>query len=271
MRIGLLECDHVQERYLPIAGDYADMFTAMVAVADRSAEVVRYDARDGVPPRASRGVRRLAPHRLRASVYDDEPWIEPLAGLRASGPRPRCRASGSASVTSCSPMPWEGAPSGPAGWGVGALDDLLDHAWMEPALPTRTLLYSHQDQVTALPPDGRPLAPPTAPSPCSPIGDDIIGIQAHPEFGTPYVRALLEDRADRIGGPRRPPPSPRSQPPPTSGPRPAGSSPFLRAGCADLGRGGRAPQGTRDGRSLRFPLDRSDIGATVEVSDPSPG
>ena len=31
------------------------------------------------------------------------------------------------------------------------------------------------------------------------IGDDIIGVQAHPEFGAAYVRALLEERVDPIG------------------------------------------------------------------------
>jgi hypothetical protein len=31
------------------------------------------------------------------------------------------------------------------------------------------------------------------------VGEDMVGIQAHPEFGADYVRALLEDRVDRIG------------------------------------------------------------------------
>ena len=31
------------------------------------------------------------------------------------------------------------------------------------------------------------------------VDDHVIGIQAHPEFGAAYVRALLVDRVDRIG------------------------------------------------------------------------
>jgi hypothetical protein len=31
------------------------------------------------------------------------------------------------------------------------------------------------------------------------IGDDAIGVQAHPEFSAPYLEALLDDRVDRIG------------------------------------------------------------------------
>ena len=64
------------------------------------------------------------------------------------------------------------APSGPrSGWGVGALPMTVAgrEPWMDPALPTVTLLYSHQDQVTALP-TGRPgarVGRRTAPSPCS--------------------------------------------------------------------------------------------------------
>ncbi len=54
--------------------------------------------------------------------------------------------------------------------------------------------------MTELPADGRVLAmAPHCPVAMLSVGDDTIGIQAHPEFGAPYVRALLVDRVDRIG------------------------------------------------------------------------
>ena len=51
-----------------------------------------------------------------------------------------------------------------------------------------------------MPPGGRVLASaPHCPVAMLAVDDDVIGIQAHPEFGTAYVRALLDDRVDRIG------------------------------------------------------------------------
>ena len=73
-------------------------------------------------------------------------------------------------------------------------------SWMTPPLRSATLLYSHQDQVTALPPGGRVLgSAPHCPVAMLAVDEDIIGLQAHPEFDADYLRGLLVDRVDRIG------------------------------------------------------------------------
>ena len=203
MRIGLLECDHVRERYLPIAGDYADMFTAMVGLADPAAEVVGYDARAGVLPQRPEECDGWLLTGSSASVFDDEPWIEPLADFVRAVHDHRVPCVGICFGHQLLAHALGGRTErAPSGWGVGALPMtvLEPERWMEPALPTVTLLYSHQDQVTALPPEGRALGSAAhCPIAMLAIGDDILGIQAHPEFGAPYVRALLEDRVDAIG------------------------------------------------------------------------
>ena len=108
------------------------------------------------PARASRRLRRVAAAPASsASVYDDEPWIERAGRVRAGGARrPRGPSSGSASVTSSSAMRSGAARSGRrSGWGVGALPMTVAHrspGWTRRS-STATLLYSHQDQVTALP------------------------------------------------------------------------------------------------------------------------
>ena len=203
MRIGLLECDHVSTRYRDIAGDYADMFRAMVAAVDPSSEVVGYDAREGVLPRRPDECDGWLITGARASVYDDDPWIGALSGFVRA-----VHEEGVPCVGVCFGHQLLAHALGgrteraDAGWGVGALPMTVTRAepWMEPPLSTATLLYSHQDQVTELPPDGRVLAAADhCPVAMLAIGDDMIGVQAHPEFGPAYVRALLEDRVDRIG------------------------------------------------------------------------
>ena len=46
MRIGLLECDHVDDRYTSIGGDYFDMFASLLPMVD----LVRYDVINGEVP-----------------------------------------------------------------------------------------------------------------------------------------------------------------------------------------------------------------------------
>ena len=203
MRIGVLECDHVAERYLPIAGDYRDMFTAMVTAADPLAEVVLFDARAGALPAAPDACDAWLCTGSSSSVYDDEPWIDALAAFVR-----QVHAEGVPFVGICFGHQLVAHALGgrteraAAGWGAGAIpmDISRPAPWMSPALSSATLLYSHQDQVTELPPGGRVLgSAPHCPVAMLAVGEDVIGIQAHPEFGAAYVRALLEDRVDRIG------------------------------------------------------------------------
>jgi GMP synthase-like glutamine amidotransferase len=203
MRIGLLECDQVSDRYRPIAGDYVDMFTAMVAAADPTAVVVPYDARHGVLPARADECDGWLCTGSSASVYEEAPWIEALSDVVREVHDARVPFVGVCFGHQLIAHALGGRTElAASGWGAGALPmEVLDSpAWMDPSRPEVTLLYSHQDQVTELPPAGRVLASARhCPNAMLAVGDDVVGIQAHPEFGTAYVRALLEDRVDRIG------------------------------------------------------------------------
>lgn len=205
LRIGLLEADHVAERYRAIDGDYADMFAAMVARADPSVELVVYDARHGELPARPDECEGWLCTGSSASVYDDEPWIEALAGFLRAVHEVRWPFVGICFGHQLVAHALGGRTErATVGWGAGALpmDVTGAEAWMgrEQGLATATLLYSHQDQVTALPPGGRVLATAAhCPVAMLAVDDHIVGIQAHPEFTADYMRALLVDRVDRIG------------------------------------------------------------------------
>jgi GMP synthase-like glutamine amidotransferase len=203
MRIGLLECDHVAERYLPIAGDYGDMFRAMVVDLDPGAEVVRYDARHGLLPKRPDECDGWLCTGSSASVYDGEPWIEALAAFVREVHEARVPFVGICFGHQLIAQALGGRVERAAGgWGAGAIamEVAVEAPWMAPPLASARLLYSHQDQVTELPPGGRVLgSAPHCPIAMVAVDDDVIGIQAHPEFSRPYLRALLEDRVDRIG------------------------------------------------------------------------
>jgi GMP synthase-like glutamine amidotransferase len=202
VRIGILEADHVADRYLPIAGDYGDMFTSMLAVADPDARAVRYDVRHGELPESPHECDAWLCTGSSASVFHDEPWIHDLTRFVREVHDSRVPFVGICFGHQLLAHALGGCAERAAVWGVGALpmELVAAPAWAEPLVSSPTLLYSHQDQVTALPPGGRVLA---RADHCAmamlAVDDHMLGLQAHPEFGAPYVRALLEDRVDRIG------------------------------------------------------------------------
>ena len=190
LRIGLLECDHVDDRYRGIDGDYSDMFEALLGV-----ELVHYDAVNGVlPARADECGGWLATG-SRYSVYDDVEWISRLQDFVRD-----IRAAGTSYVGICFGHQLLAHAAGGrtekagVGWGVGAID-----TWVEPTESDALLLYMHQDQVAALPSGARVLGR-TDHCPVAMLQlDSMLGVQAHPEFSTAYVDALLDARAERIG------------------------------------------------------------------------
>src|SRR5438105_14480768 len=76
LRIGLVECDHVNDRFRAINGDYADMFESLLDL-----ELVGYDAVNGVLPAEPHECDGWLATGSRFSVYDDVEWIHRLGGF----------------------------------------------------------------------------------------------------------------------------------------------------------------------------------------------
>lgn len=202
MRIGVLECDHVDERYRSVTTDYTEMFAALLP----GVELVPYDVIGGVlPARADECDGWLATG-SRHSVYEDLAWIRDAAAF--------VREVGDAEV------PFVGVCFGhqllasalggtversPVGWGAGILHiDVLRHEeWMIPPRERCHLHFMHQDQVMLAPEGAVVLA---RAEHCEVamfrVGRTMLGVQAHPELTVAYAEALLSDRVARIGGDR---------------------------------------------------------------------
>lgn len=92
----------------------------------------------------------------------------------------------------------------PKGWGVGVRSLAVNQIpQMNSAvtLPKQlNLIYSHQDQVVALPSGAQTLlADDFCPHAGFFIGDRVITFQGHPEFDAQYTQRLLGRRAENIG------------------------------------------------------------------------
>ena len=201
MRVGVLECDHVDERFRHVTEDYTGMFGALLP----ETELVPYDVINGVLPARPDECDGWLATGSRHSVYEDLTWIRraeefvrevrkadvPFVGV-CFGHQLLAHALGGVVERS------------PQGWGAGILHiDMVGHeAWMDPPRQRCHLHFMHQDQVVQAPEGAAVLG-------CADhcevamfrVGT-MLGVQAHPEFTVAYAQALLNDRVERIGGDR---------------------------------------------------------------------
>ena len=137
-----------------------------------------------------------------AGVYDDLPWIAPLAGFLRSA-RGRAKLVGICFGHQIMAEAFGGrAEKSDRGWGLGLHRYAVAARapWMDDA-GSIAIAASHQDQVTRAPPD----ADVSLSSLFAPIAGltyrdgSAISIQGHPEFEIDFARALLARHVDRAG------------------------------------------------------------------------
>jgi GMP synthase-like glutamine amidotransferase len=203
MKIGLLECDHVREELLPIAGDYRQMFPALFLPVAPQWEFYFYDVCNGHFPESVDVCDAYICTGSKNSVYDEEDWIFRLKGFVK-----QIYQSDKPFVGVCFGHQMLGEALGgkvgkaAVGWSVGVhtFDLIQTESWMIPLQNHFNLLMMCQDQVVQLPPDAQLLAvADDCPNAMFRIGDKMLGIQAHPEFTKNYNQALMELRVERIG------------------------------------------------------------------------
>jgi GMP synthase-like glutamine amidotransferase len=203
MKIGLLECDHVLEKFRPIAGDYRDMFTTLFDYHAPRISLRPFDVCNGEFPSSLDDCDGYVTTGSRFSAYDDVDWIHALKDFTRKIHEIK--------------MPFVGVCFGHqliaealggkvaranVGWGVGVRDVEIigSELWMKPEQSRCGLQYMHQDQVARMPEGGVALGRSEhCPVAMLRVGDSMLGIQAHPEFPKAYSEALLLDRIERIG------------------------------------------------------------------------
>jgi GMP synthase-like glutamine amidotransferase len=203
MKIGLLECDHVLERFRHIAGGYRDMFAALFASHAPQIALQPFDVCNGEFPSSLDACDAYLTTGSRFSAYDDIDWVQALKNFTR-----RIHEAKKPFVGVCFGHQMMAEALGgrvaraETGWGAGArgVEIIRSELWMRPEQSRCALQYMHQDQVERLPEDGVVIGRSDhCPVAMFRVGDSMLGIQAHPEFPKAYSEALLLDRVERIG------------------------------------------------------------------------
>lgn len=203
MKVGLLECDHVMEKFRHIAGDYRDMFSRLLAAYAPQIELQFFDVRNGEFPSSPDVCEAYLTTGSRFSAYDNADWIHTLNDFVR-----RLRDENTLFVGVCFGHQVLAEALGgkvekaESGWGVGvhSIEIAQPDVWMKPEQSNCRLQFTHQDQVTRLPENSVALGRSDhCPVAMFRVGRTMLGIQPHPEFNAAYTEALILDRIERIG------------------------------------------------------------------------
>lgn len=195
----ILDNDVLDPAVAPTYGSYGVMLERLLRQAGgQDWRIELFDATQGqFPPDYTRFDAVLLTG-SKTDSFSDEPWVvalrEQVQALLGQRKKLLGVCFGHQLIAYCL-----GAPVGRSGkgWGTGA----MRYRWLHPELPGArgreaiTLIASHQDQVQALPPGTVLLASSEfCPVAAYGSGQDLLCVQAHPEFVPEYSAYLLNKR-----------------------------------------------------------------------------
>ena len=203
MKIGLLQCDHMDTELLVKFGDHSDFFRNLFQKYTPEVSLDIFDVQKEEYPDDKSDYRGFICTGSRFSVYDDAPWIMRLKRFIKELYDNHIKFVGVCFGHQMIAEALGGKCSlSDNGWGIGVKKTVIHKKppWMNPELGSYNLLVSHRDQIETLPPEGSLIAGNDhCPYSMITVGNHFLGIQGHPEFTHPFLEELMQSRLDLMG------------------------------------------------------------------------
>ncbi|MCL6269153.1 GMP synthase [Sansalvadorimonas sp. 2012CJ34-2] len=202
MKIGILQCDDVQEQFLAEHKNYPEMFMNLFLKEDPTCTFSVYKVHEGELPASTKECPAWIITGSRYSVYENLPWLPPFFKFVRQLYKNNCKLVGICFGHQVIAQALGGSVSrSEKGWGVGMSFNQVTHCkpWMQPSSKSLNLIVSHQDQIMTLPDSARILASSDfCPYYMVSYDDHFLSIQGHPEFSHSYIKDLMLSRKGRI-------------------------------------------------------------------------
>jgi len=207
--LGILDCDDLSPE---LRGDYhcytcmfktlfASSFQSGAQFKNSAIEYRRYDVQKEILPIELSECDAYLITGSKTGVYDDKPWIATLKLFIQKVYEQGIKLVGLCFGHQILADSLGGkAEKSDKGWGVGAMisQGVEQAKWMPEKLESICLLYSHQDQVTCLPPKAKVLfSSDFCQFAAFYIPDQVLAFQGHPEFTVDYCHRLMFIRQAR--------------------------------------------------------------------------
>lgn len=199
MKVGLLLCDRVNEKYIEEFGDYPEMYARLFPHLQFNCYTVHED----VFPSSVEDYDVYMVTGSRYSVYEEMIWIDKVKSFIREIYKANKYFLGFCFGHQLLAESLGGkVRKASVGWcvGVHTFQVLEKKSWMKPFQNELNFLMMCQDQVVELPPNSqRLLSNKDCPNAMIQVGERMLSIQAHPEFTKAFDRILMESRVDKIG------------------------------------------------------------------------
>ncbi len=198
MKIAILQCDDVLEKFQPQFGHYPEMIRKMFQPFDGPFEFAAFDCQKGYLPEDINTYDLYITTGSKASVYEDKPWIQQLIRFVEQLDKHEKKLIGICFGHQIIAMACKGmVEKSQKGWGIGvAVNHLFaTPGWMSEIKPELNVIVSHQDQVITLPEHALVIAGNDfCPFFMVQWSDHFLSIQGHPEWNKAYSRTLINER-----------------------------------------------------------------------------